>query len=186
MSGGGVLPGLWPIQGEGVLARQGDLILLMHPAGGTFTDRLLDVLAEAARARDDGLRFTELVAAEFDADAAAAESAGDRSGPAVVAFGPAGGGTAVAVYGTGWADITTTSGAQRLTPGEPYGRLRCVLPSGLIMVSAGVQPVAQDSETDPYLRLADGMVRAVALVFAPEDVGPAGACPGQADQGRPI
>ena len=40
------------------------------------------------------------------------------------------------------------------------------------MVSAGVQPVAQDSETDPYLRLADGMVRAVALVFAPEEVGP--------------
>lgn len=41
----GVLPGLWPIHGDGVLARQGDLVLLIHPAGGAFTDRLLDLLA---------------------------------------------------------------------------------------------------------------------------------------------
>ena len=34
MSGHGVLPGLWPIHGDGVLARQGDLVLLIHPAGG--------------------------------------------------------------------------------------------------------------------------------------------------------
>ncbi len=162
----GVLPGLWPIQGDGVLARQGDLVLLIHPAGGPFTDRLLGLLADSARAGQDGLRFTELVSAEFDTDAAAA---GDRPGPAVVAFGPVGGGTAVAVYGTGWAEVTTAYGAQRLTTGEPYGRLRCVLPSALTMVSAGVQPVAPGSETDPYLRLADGVVRAVALVYAPAE-----------------
>ena len=163
----GVLPGLWPIQGDGVLARQGDLVLLIHPAGGPFTDRLLGLLADSARAGQDGLRFTELVSAEFDTDAAAA---GDRPGPAVVAFGPVGGGTAVAVYGTGWAEVTTAYGAQRLTTGEPYGRLRCVLPSALTMVSAGVQPVAPGSETDPYLRLADGVVRAVALVYAPAEI----------------
>ena len=130
----GVLPGLWPIQGDGVLARQGDLVLLIHPAGGPFTDRLLGLLADSARAGQDGLRFTELVSAEFDADAAAA---GDRPGPAVVAFGPVGGGTAVAVYGTGWAEVTTAYGAQRLTTGEPYGRLRCVLPSALTMAQRG-------------------------------------------------
>jgi hypothetical protein len=45
VSEGGVLPGLWPIPGDGVLARQGDLILLIHPAGGAFTNRLLDLLA---------------------------------------------------------------------------------------------------------------------------------------------
>ena len=78
MTGHGVLPGLWPIQGDGVLARQGDLVLLIHPAGGPFTDRLLGLLADSARAGQDGLRFTELVSAEFDADAAAA---GDRPGP---------------------------------------------------------------------------------------------------------
>jgi FHA domain len=167
MTGHGVLPGLWPIQGDGVLARQGDLVLLIHPAGGPFTDRLLGLLADSARAGQDGLRFTELVSAEFDADAAAA---GDRPGPAVVAFGPVGGGTAVAVYGTGWAEVTTAYGAQRLTTGEPYGRLRSVLPSPLTMVSAGVQPVSPGSETDPYLRLADGVVRAVALVYAPAGI----------------
>ncbi len=128
----GVLPGLWPIQGDGVLARQGDLVLLIHPAGGLHRPAARPA-GRSARAGQDGLRFTELVSAEFDTDAAAA---GDRPGPAVVAFGPVGGGTAVAVYGTGWAEVTTAYGAQRLTTGEPYGALRCVLPSALTMVSA--------------------------------------------------
>jgi len=171
----GVLPGLWPIQGDGVLARQGDLILLIHPAGGSFTDRLLEVLADAARTGTDGLHFTDQVSAEFDADATVAD-ASSEAGPAVVAFGPAGHGTAVAVYGNGWAEITTSRGAQRLTAGEPYGRLRCVLPSPLVSVRAGVQAVASDAETDPYLRLADGVVRAVAFLYAPADV--AGLAPG--------
>jgi hypothetical protein len=168
----GVLPGLWPIHGDGVLARQGDLVLLIHPAGGAFTDRLLDLLADAARASATGLRFTDQVSAEFDTDAAAADAAdaADQQGPAVVAFGPAGDGTAVAVYGTGWAEVTTAHGAHRLTAGEPYGRLRCVLPSTLIKIRAGVQPVSGDGETDPYLRLADGVVRAVALLYAPAEI----------------
>jgi FHA domain-containing protein len=165
----GILPGLWPIQGDGVLARQGDLVLLIHPAGGRFTDRLLELLADAARTRASGLEFTDRVSAEFDADAAAADTR-DEHGPAAVAFGPAGTGTAVAVYGAGWAEITTSRGAQRLTAGEPYGRLRGVLPSPLVQVRAGVQAVASDAETDPYLRLADGMVRAVALLYAPAEV----------------
>ena len=175
----GVLPGLWPIHGDGVLARQGDLVLLIHPGGGVFTDRLLDLLADTARAHATGLRFTDLVSAEFDADAAAADLT-DQQGPAVVAFGPADGGTAVAVYGTGWAEVTTARGAQRLTAGEPYGRLRCVLPSTLIKIRAGVQPVPGDGETDPYLRLADGVVRAVALLYAPAEVAAEAA-----EEGRP-
>jgi FHA domain len=171
----GVLPGLWPIHGDGVLARQGDLVLLIHPAGGAFTDQLLDLLGKAARAGANGLRFTDLVSAQFDADAAAADAAAadaaaGQQGPAVVAFGPVGEGTAVAVYGPGWAEVTTARGSQRLTAGEPYGRLRCVLPSTLITVRAGVQDVVGDSETDPYLRLADGVVRAVALLYAPAEV----------------
>ena len=176
----GILPGLWPIHGDGVLARQGDLVLLIHPAGGAFTDQLLDLLADAARAGTNGLGFTELASAQFDADAAAADTAVPQQGPAVVAFGPVGSGTAVAVYGTGWAEVTTAYGLQRLTAGEPYGRLRCVLPSTLIKVRAGVQPVVGDGETDPYLRLADGIVRAVALLYAPAEVAPEAA-----DQPRP-
>jgi FHA domain len=178
----GVLPGLWPIQGDGVLARQGDLVLLIHPAGGPFTDRLLELLADAARTRATGLQFTDRVSAELDADAAAADPAAAH-GPAVVAFGPAGGGTAVVVYGSGWAEVTTAHGTQRLTAGEPYGRLRCVLPSTLINVQAGVQAVAGDAETDPYLRLADGVVRAVALLYAPAETMPEAA--GQARPAAP-
>ena len=181
----GVLPGLWPIHGDGVLARQGDLVLLIHPGGGVFTDRLLDLLADAARAHATGLRFTDLVSAEFDADAAAADLAGQQ-GPAVVAFGPADGGTAVAVYGTGWAEVTTARGAQRLTAGEPYGRLRCVLPSTLIKIRAGVQPVPGTGETDPYLRLADGVVRAVALLYAPAEVAAEAAEEGRSGVPAPV
>jgi FHA domain len=167
VSKGGVLPGLWPIHGDGVLSRQGDLVLLIHPAGGAFTDRLLDLLTDAAPAGQDGLGFTDLISAEFDADAAAANMA-DPS-PSVVAFGPDGaGGTAVALYGTAWAEITTGHGMQRLSPGQPYGRLRAVLPSQLMIVRAGVLEGDTDADTDPYLRLADGVVRAVALAYAPE------------------
>lgn len=175
----GILPGLWPIQGDGVLARQGDLVLLIHPGGGSFTDRLLELLADAARTGASGLEFTARVAAEFDSAAAAADRV-DELGPAVVAFGPADGGTAVAVYGHGWAEVTTARGTQRLSAGEPHGRLRGVLPSTLIAVQAGVQDVAGPAETDPYLRLADGVVRAVALLYAPAEV-----AAGAFDRARP-
>jgi FHA domain-containing protein len=167
---GGVLPGLWPIHGEGVLARQGDLVLLVHPAGGAFTDRLLDLLARTARAGASAGRFADLVSAECEANAAAA--GGDDEGPAAVAFGPAVGGTAFTVYGTAWAEVTTARGVQRLGTGEPYGRLTYVLPSTLIKVRAGVQPPSSVGDTDPYLRLADGVVRAVAFVYAPAEVPP--------------
>ncbi|HTX27715.1 MAG TPA: FHA domain-containing protein [Streptosporangiaceae bacterium] len=170
MSEYGVLPGLWPIHGDGVLARQGDLVLLVHPAGGPFTDRLLDLLARAARAGESGRRFADLICAEYEADAASA--AGNEEGPAAVAFGPVGGGTAVAVYGTAWAEVTTARGVQQLATGEPYGRLLCVLPSTVVKVRAGVRPVSSVGDTDPYLRLADGVVRAVALVYAPAEVPP--------------
>jgi hypothetical protein len=167
----GVLPGLWPIHGEGVLARQGDLVLLVHPAGGAFTDRLLDLLAKTARAGGGDRSFADLISAEYESDAAAS-AAGDDEGPAAVAFGPAAGGTAFAVYGTAWAEITTARGVQRLATGEPYGRLTCILPSTVIKVRAGVRPANSVGDTDPYLRLADGVVRAVAFVYAPAEVPP--------------
>ena len=170
MSKGGVLPGLWPIHGDGVLARQGDLVLLIHPAGGAFVDRLLDLLIDAARAGQDGIGFTSHISAEFDADAAAANMT--EPSPSVVAFGPADEGTAVALYGTAWADVRTAHGVQRLSPGQPYGRLRCVLPSQVMTVRAGVQEGDTNADTDPYLRLADGVVRAVALAYAPEPTAP--------------
>jgi hypothetical protein len=162
-----VLPGLWPIQGNGVLARQGDLVLLVHPAGGAFTDRLLDLLADAAQAGQSGRGFADLIAAELESHATA-DTAGGEHGRAAVAFGPAGRGTAVTVYGTGWAEVTTAHGVQRMTTGQPRGQLRCVLPAEVITLRAGVSATRGDVVTDPYLRLADGVVRAVALVYTPD------------------
>jgi FHA domain len=179
MSKHGVLPGLWPIPGDGVLARQGDLVLLIHPAGGAFTDRLLSLLTDAARAGQSGRRFADLMAGEFDADADQADAVSGQQPPAAVAFGPAAAGTAVAMYGAAWADIATADGVQRLTPGQPYGRMLCVLPSRVISIRAGVQATSGDADTDPYLRLADGVVRADALVYAPGEIGPQD--PGQAE-----
>ena len=121
-SGHRVLPGLWPIQGNGVLARQGDLVLLVHPAGGAFTDRLLDLLADAAQAGHGGRGFADLISAEIESHPAA-DIAGGEHGRAAVAFGPAGRGTAVTVYGTAWADVTTAHGVQRMTTGQPHGQL---------------------------------------------------------------
>jgi hypothetical protein len=162
-----VLPGLWPIQGNGVLARQGDLVLLVHPAGGAFTDRLLDLLADAAQAGQSGRGFADLIAAELESYAAAGTAGGEHD-RAAVAFGPAGRGTAVTIYGTGWAEVTTTHGVQRMTAGQPHGQLRCVLPAEVITLRAGVSAARGDVVTDPYLRLADGVVRAVALVYTPD------------------
>lgn len=184
MSEQGVLPGLWPIHGEGVLARQGDLVLLVHPAGGAFTDRLLDLLAKTARVGGSGRSFADLISAEFESDAAT-PTAGDDEGPAAVAFGPAAGGTAFAVYGTAWAEVTTARGVHQLGTGEPYGRLTCVLPSAVIKVRAGVRPAGSVGDTDPYLRLADGVVRAVAYVYAPAEVPPGTVPPAAAQAPAP-
>ena len=169
-------PGLWPIHGDGVLAREGDLVLLIHPAGGTFSDRLLDLLADAARAGEDGGRFSYRASSAFDWDAASAPegSAVNEPGPAAVAFGPDGGGTAIAVYGTAWVEVTTAHGVHLLSAGQPYGRLRCVLPSGAIKIRAGVRAMGDGVSTDREMCLADGIVRAVGLVYAPAGAADAG------------
>jgi hypothetical protein len=177
-------PGLWPIHGDGVLARYGDVVLLVHPAGGAFTDRLLDRLADADQTGADGKRSVDLISAECDADAAAAGTAGGEPGPAVAAFGPDGGGTVVAVYGTAWVEVTTAHGAALLTPGQPYGRLRCVLPSRPSKIRAGVRAGDVDGGTDRYLRLVGGIVRAVALVYVPES-GPGVPAAGPAEEEEP-
>ena len=169
MSGNDNPPGLWPVYGDGVLAREGDLVLLIHPAGGTFSDRLLDLLADAARAGEDGGRFAYRASSAFDGDAASAPegSPSPEPGPGAVAFGPDGGGTAIAVYGTAWVELTTAHGVQLLSAGQPYGRLRCVLPSRAIKIRAGIRAVGDGVSTDRSMCLADGIVRAVGLVYVP-------------------
>ncbi len=43
-------PGLWPVHGDGVLARHGNLILLSSLESGQFVDVLLDLLDQVASA----------------------------------------------------------------------------------------------------------------------------------------
>ena len=115
-------PGLWPVPGEGVLARHGNLILLSSLDSGQFVDVLLDLLEQVSAAGGDGRQFTDQLAALLEsgeADGADAHS--------VLAFGAAGSGLAVIVSGGAWADVTTGHGTQRIEAGQPGMLLRCLL-----------------------------------------------------------
>ncbi len=74
--------GLFPVPGDGVLARRGRLILLCSLDASQLADRLLDLLEQTAERGGDGRRFT-------DAVADAVESADAAEGQSVLAFGPA-------------------------------------------------------------------------------------------------
>lgn len=47
-------PGLWPVPGDGVLARYGNLVLLSSLESGQFVDVLLDALDQVASAVTGG------------------------------------------------------------------------------------------------------------------------------------
>src|SRR5258708_39294368 len=84
-------PGLWPVTGDGVLARHGDLVLLSSLDDGQFVDVLLDLLEEFAESGGYGRRFADAIAEVIEAGPEA-----DQAGPepSVLAFGPAGAGLA--------------------------------------------------------------------------------------------
>jgi len=54
--------GLFPVPGDGVLARHGDLILLCSLEDSQAADDLLDLLEQVAAAGGDGRQFTSAVA----------------------------------------------------------------------------------------------------------------------------
>ena len=104
--------GLFPVPGDGVLARRGNLILLCSLNVSPLADQLLDLLEQTADGGGDGRRFT-------DAVAEAVEAADAADGPSVLAFGPAAAGLAVTVSGGAWADVTTADGTARVEAGRP-------------------------------------------------------------------
>jgi len=53
--------GLWSLPGDGVLARQGDLILLSAIDERGLLDHLLGLLAKTSEAGGDGRRFVDAV-----------------------------------------------------------------------------------------------------------------------------
>ena len=100
--------GLWSVPGDGVLARQRDLILLSAIDEHGLLDNLLDLLAKTSEVGGDGRRFADAVEDLIEGDETWGGSEEGQPGPAVVAFGPAGAGLAVTVCGTAWAPSRST------------------------------------------------------------------------------
>src|ERR1022692_477803 len=153
----GHAPGLFPVPGDGVLARRGDLILLCSLEVSQVADDLLDTLERIAAAGGGGRQFTDAIADTLEASDAT---------PSVLAFGPAGPGLAVTVSGGAWADVTTADGMGRFETGHPRMLLRGALRSPVSGVRGGLSPGDNGAaSTDRFSRLDAGTVRAGGLSF---------------------
>lgn len=150
-------PGLWPVPGDGVLARHGNLVLLSGVESTAVVDALLDLLERTAAEGGDGRQFTDQVAAVIEANA---------SGQPVLAFGLAGADLRVAVSDGAWAEVVTEHGVTRLEASQPGMLLRCTLRTPVTGVRGGLDP-ANDvaAATDRFSRLDGGTVRAGGLSF---------------------
>jgi len=161
-------PGLFPVPGDGVLARRGDLILLCGLEDSQAADGLLDLLEQQAAARGDGRQFTDAIADALDA------AGGAHS---VLAFGPSGAGLAVTVSGGAWADLHTSEGTVRVEAAHRSMQLRCVLRAPVAGVDGGLSPDDNGvASTDRFSRLDAGIVRAGGLSYY--QAGAAGQVPG--------
>jgi hypothetical protein len=186
-------PGLWSTPGDGVLARQGGLVLLSSVAESGLVDRLLDVLAETADGSGDGGQFTSAVEDVLENDDSWSAVPGHPPAPAVVAFGPFRGGMAVTVGGAAWAELTTSDGTQSLAAGQSPMLLRCVLGYPVIAVHGGLSADRPErGRTDRFSRLDGGTMRAGRLSYytgqsaAPEPPRPAAPGPPPAAPGPPL
>jgi hypothetical protein len=158
--------GLWSVPGDGVLARQGDLILLGAIDERGLLDGLLDVLAKTSEAGGDGRRFVDAVEDLIESDETWGAGDDGQPGPAVIAFGPAGAGLAVTVSGTAWAEITTAHGSDRLVAAQPATVLRCVVGVPVYAVRGGLGTgSALGDRTDRFSHLERGTVRAGGLSY---------------------
>jgi len=179
--GAGHAPGLWPVPGDGVLARYGSLILLSSLDDGQFVDVLLDTLEQLAAAGGDGRRFADAVA---DVIENAAEPAGDD--PSVLAFGATGAGLAVTVSGGAWAEVTTAHGTARVQATHPGMLTRSVLRWPATAVRGGLRADDNGSaSTDRFSRLDAGTVRAGGLLFVAAGAAVAAPAAPAAGAGRP-
>jgi FHA domain len=153
----GHVPGLFPVPGDGVLARRADLILLCSLEDSQVADGLLDLLEQSAAAGGDGREFTDAIADALEAAAA---------GPSVLAFGRSGSGLAVTVSGAAWADVTTADGTARIESGHPSVLLRGAVRSAVSGVRGGLSPADDGvASTDRFSRLDAGTVRAGGLSY---------------------
>jgi FHA domain len=158
--------GLWPVPGDGVLAREGDLVLLASIADADFADSLVALLAVVADAGDDGRQLASVVE-DAVARSAWPATAGAPS-RAAVAFGPLSTGLVLAVCGAAWADIATADGVQRLVSAHQGVQLRCVVSGPVTEVRAGLGSDHEDGHTDRFSHLDRGAIRAGGLIYIPE------------------
>jgi hypothetical protein len=158
--------GLWSLPGDGVLARQGDLILLSAIDERGLLDSLLGLLAKASEAGGDGRRFVDAVEDLVEGDETWGAGEEGQPGPAVVAFGPVGAGLAVTVSGTAWAEITTAHGTDRLAAAQPATVLRCLVGVPVYAVRGGLGAGRGGGDrTDRFSHLERGTIRAGGLSY---------------------
>ena len=158
--------GLWSLPGDGVLARQGDLILLSAIDERGLLDHLLDLLAKTSETGGDGRRFVDAVEDLVEGDETWGAGEEGQPGPAVVAFGPVGAGLAVTVSGTAWAEITTAHGTDRLAAAQPATVLRCVVGIPVYAVRGGLGAGRGGGDrTDRFSHLERGSIRAGGLSY---------------------
>ena len=176
-NGGAAHPGgLFPVPGDGVLARRGNLILLCSLNASQLVYQLLDLLDQAADVGSDGRQFTSAVADTVEA--------ADDGGNSVLAFGPAGAGLAVTISGSAWAEVTTAHGTARVEAPHPSMLLRSVLRTEVNSVRGGLSHGDDGAaSTDRFSRLDAGTVRAGGLSFylAPPRAAAAQGTPGGAE-----
>lgn len=156
------------VPGQGVLSRQGELVLLCDaaPERGSQVAALLgavsSVAADLGDGRDLGRRLAGLLA-----------TAGpDDDFPALCAFGPAGDGMAVLLHGTAEATAAGPAGNVRLHGRQAVTFVDRMLPGPVTVLRAVVGESSGVLSPDPWSRLDSGVVRAQALVYG---VDPSGA-----------
>src|ERR1700722_12021083 len=158
--------GLWSVPGTGVLARQGDLILLSAIDERGLVEKLLDSLAKTSECGGDGRRFADAVEDLVESDETWDGGHEGEPGPAVIAVGPEGDGLAVIVSGTAWAEIDTAHGTDRLAASQPARVLRCVVGVPVHAVRGGLgTDRGAGHRTDRFSRLDRGSVRAGGLSY---------------------
>jgi hypothetical protein len=175
--GAGEHAGLFPVPGDGVLARHGDLILLCSLEDTQAADDLLDLLEQVAAAGGDGRQFADAIADVLE---------GVDRGPSVLAFGPSASGLAITVSGGAWADITTADGSARIEAGHPKMLLRGTVRSAVSGVRGGLSPSDNGvASTDRFSRLDAGTVRAGGLSYYSDGSATARAAAGRRSGRRP-
>ncbi|MGC4859565.1 FHA domain-containing protein [Micromonospora sp. DT41] len=156
-----VRPVLRPVPGDGILARQGDLVLLCDASAewAPQVTRLLDTLGEVA-ARGDGRdlcrRLTHLLSDDGD----------NGAYPALCAFGPCSDGWAVLVHGRALATLSGPVGPIHLDGRESVTCVNRLVDPDVTLTSVRLGEEVTDRDADDWSVLQSGVIRAGGVLAA--------------------